>query len=384
MVNQQRIVDEFVELVKIDSETKQEQEISLVLKKKFADLGLTVSEDDAAVRTGHGANNLFATLPGNVEGAPRIFFTCHMDTVAPGRGIKPQIGDDGYIRSDGATILGSDDKAGVAALLELIRVLKERDIPHGQIQFIITVGEESGLVGARAMDSKYIDAEFGYALDSSGHVGEIAVAAPTQAKIKITFTGKSAHAGANPEDGISAIQVASKAVARMKLGRIDHETTANIGRFEGGGETNVVVGQVVVYAEARSLENSKLDVQIASMRAACEAAASEHGAKVEFDSQVIYAAYKYSEQDALVGYAMEAIRRIGKTPNTFHTGGGSDANVFNGHGFPTVNLAVGYEDIHTTLEKIAVSELTGVAELAVELVQVIAGTQSAASDAGQA
>lgn len=379
MVNQQRLVDEFIELVKIDSETKEEREISLALKRKFTELGLTIREDEAGAKTGHGANNLFATLPATPDAAdaPRIFFTCHMDTVAPGKGIKPQIGEDGYIRSDGTTILGSDNKAGVAALLELIRVLKERNIPHGQLQFIITVGEESGLVGARAMDPSLIDADFGYALDSSGHVGMIAVAAPTQAKMKITFIGKSAHAGANPEDGISAIQVASKAVARMKLGRIDSETTANIGRFEGGGETNVVVEKVDVYAEARSLENGKLETQIAHMKEACESAAAEFGAKVEFNSNVIYAAYKFTEEDDLVGYAMEAIRRIGKTPSTFHTGGGSDANVFNGFGFPTVNIAIGYEDIHTTQEKIKISELVDTAKLAVELVQVIAASAKA-------
>jgi tripeptide aminopeptidase len=378
MIEEKRLVNEFIELVQVDSETRNEQQISQLLKQKFTSLGLTVEEDDAADKIGHGSGNLICTLPATTDRkVPRLFFTSHMDTVTPGKGIKPQIGDDGIIRSDGTTILGSDDKAGLAAMFEAIRVLKERNTPHGQIQFVITVGEEAGLKGSRAMDAKWLQADYGYALDSNGEIGDIAVAAPTQAKINITFTGRSAHAGVNPEKGVSAITVASKAISRMSLGRIDSETTANIGRFAGGvkGATNIVVDSVELEAEARSIVQEKLDVQVDAMRKACEAAAKEMGASVEFQSEIIYPAFMFDEQAPVVKLAMAALKKAGCTPRTLHSGGGSDANVFNGLGVPTVNLAVGYEHIHTTKEQIAVKDLVKVAEVVVRIVEQTAGEQ---------
>ncbi|MGP0578273.1 tripeptidase T [Paenibacillus peoriae] len=365
-----RIVQEFMELVQVDSETKNEQEISRVLKEKFNALGLEVMEDDSRERTGHGSGNLIVTWKAEgVEQAPKLFFTCHMDTVTPGKGIKPQLGEDGWIRSDGSTILGSDDKAGIAALFEAIRVVREQNIPHGQIQFVITAGEESGLMGARAMKPEVLDSDFGYALDSNGEVGSICIAAPTQARIEMRITGKSAHAGVNPEDGISAIQVASKAISKMKLGRIDKETTANIGSFEGGGATNVVCDFVLIRAEARSIVQEKVNHQIQHMREALETTTREFGAQGEFRSEVIYPAFSFTEHDEVVQVAQRAIQRLGLATPTFHSGGGSDANVFNGLGIPTVNLAVGYQNIHTTEEKIKADDLVKVAEVVVALIQ---------------
>ncbi|CAG7641996.1 M20/M25/M40 family metallo-hydrolase [Paenibacillus allorhizosphaerae] len=375
MIQQNRLVNEFLELVQVDSETKHEQEISRVLKQKFTELGLKVEEDDSAAVTGHGSGNLICTLPATSANAlPKLFFTSHMDTVTPGKGIKPQIGEDGYIRSDGTTILGADDKAGLAAMIESIRVLKENNIEHGQIQFVITAGEEMGLRGSRAMDAKWMDADMGYALDSNGKIGDLAVAAPTQAKIYITFWGRSAHAGVNPEDGISAIAVASKAIARMPLGRIDNETTANIGRFEGGveGATNIVVERVKLEGEARSIVNEKMYTQVEKMRQACEEVAEEMGAKAEFKSDVIYPAYMHDETAPVVQLAMKALTEVGCTPRTFHTGGGSDANMFNGMGIPTVNLAIGYIDIHTTKERIAIADLVKTTEVVVAIIKEVA------------
>ncbi|WP_141500991.1 M20/M25/M40 family metallo-hydrolase [Paenibacillus luteus] len=377
MIVKDRLVNEFMELVKVDSETKHEQEISRVLKQKFEALGLQISEDDAAEKTGHGAGNLFVlweATEGNEE-VPTIFFTCHMDTVTPGVGIKPQLDEDGYIRSDGTTILGADDKAGISAIFEAIRVVQEQSIAHGRIQFVITVGEESGLLGARALDASKLEAKFGYALDSNGAIGDIAVAAPTQAKVSIKMYGRSAHAGVNPEDGISAIQVAAKAIARMPLGRIDEETTANIGRFEGGGATNIVCDYVKLDAEARSIVQHKLDNQIEAMRKAVESAAEEFGARGELESDIIYPAYSYDDEDPVVQLAKKAIIAIGRTPRTFHSGGGSDANIFNGLGIPTVNLAVGYEHIHTTKEQIKAEDLVKTTELVVEIIKQAAASE---------
>jgi len=370
VISRERIIQEFMELVQVDSETKHEETISGVLKEKFGGLGLEVFEDDAKEKTGHGAGNLIITWKAEgVEQAPKVLFTCHMDTVTPGRGIKPMLGEDGWIRSDGTTILGADDKAGIAALLEAIRVIQENKIPHGQIQFVITVGEESGLVGARALDPKYLEAEMGFALDSNGELGSIVVAAPTQAKIKMIIKGKSAHAGVNPEDGISAIQVASKAISKMKLGRIDKETTANIGKFQGGGATNIVCDYVEIDAEARSIVQEKVDKQVGEMREALETTVREYNANCEFISEIVYPAYSFNEHDALVQLAQRAIRGLGMQADTFTSGGGSDANIFNGLGIPTVNLAIGYRDIHTTKERIKAEDLVKAAQIVVAIVQ---------------
>jgi tripeptide aminopeptidase len=377
MVNQSRLVEQFMSLVRVDSETKHEEEISRVLIELFTGLGLTVEEDGAKEKTGHGANNLFFTLAAtsDKDDSDAIFFTSHMDTVTPGNGIKPQLDADGYIRSDGTTILGADDKAGIAAMIEAIQIMQEQHIAHGKLQFVITVGEESGLLGARALDASKMQAQYGFALDSNGEIGDICVAAPTQARIQVKLFGKSAHAGVNPEDGISAIQMASKAISRMPLGRIDHETTANIGRFAGGGATNIVCEQVQIDAEARSLIQDKLDHQIELMKQAFEETAQEFGGRAEFLSDIIYPAYKYDKQAPVVRLASDAFRSIGLTPRLFHSGGGSDANIFNGLGIPTVNLAVGYEHIHTTKEQIPVSSMVDITRAVIAIVQEVAKSE---------
>ncbi|MDK8179373.1 M20/M25/M40 family metallo-hydrolase [Paenibacillus sp. UMB4589-SE434] len=371
MVQQQRLIQHFLQLIQVDSETKYERDICNLLKQQFSELGLEVVEDDTTAVTGHGAGNLIVTWPASTgqEQMTRLFFTSHMDTVTPGKGIKPIVDEDGMIHSDGTTILGSDDKAGLAAMFEAIRVIQENDISHGQIQFVITVGEESGLQGARAMDASYLQADLGYALDSNGEVGAIAVAAPAQAKIQMEIYGKSAHAGVNPEDGISAIQVAGKAIARMSLGRIDHETTANIGRFEGGGATNIVTDYVKLDAEARSIVQEKVERQVASMKEALESAAADFGAQAVFESKLMYPGFHFEEGDEVVQLAARAIEGLGLKTRVFHSGGGSDANIFNGFGVPTVNLAVGYLDIHTTKERIHSDDLVKTAELVVAIIK---------------
>ncbi|CAM3989575.1 tripeptidase T [Mesobacillus thioparans] len=371
MINNERLLNEFLELVQIDSETKHETEIARVLKQKFEDLGVEVFEDDTTAQTGHGAGNLICTLEGTKEGVDTIYFTSHMDTVVPANGVKPSI-KDGYVVTDGTTILGADDKTGLAVMLETIRVLKEQSIPHGTIQFIITVGEESGLVGAKALDSSLVKAKYGYALDSDGKVGNIIVAAPTQAKVSAVIHGKTAHAGVAPEKGVSAITIAAKAVSRMPLGRIDEETTANIGRFQGGTQTNIVADRAEILAEARSLIPEKMEAQVAKMKEAFESAAQEMGGKAEVDVQVMYPGFKFGEGDLVVELAKKAAAKIGRSSELLHSGGGSDANVIAGFGVPTVNLAVGYEEIHTTNERMPIEELEKLAEMVIALIQEVA------------
>lgn len=363
-----RLVEEFLELVQIDSETKHEEVIAPILMNKLENLGFDVVQDDAHTRNGHGAGNIIATLKGSLDVEP-IYFTVHMDTVVPGKGIKPEIREDGYIYSDGTTILGADDKAGMAALFEMARRLKEQNIAHGTIQFIITAGEESGLVGAKELDPSLIIAKYGFAVDSNGKVGEIVVAAPYQARIEAKIIGKTAHAGVEPEKGISAITLAAKSIAKMKLGRLDEETTANIGRFEGGKATNIVCDEVYILAEARSIDEAKLNAQTAHMKETFETVSQALGGRAEVDVQIMYPGFRVTEADQVVQVAMEAARAVNREPKLCISGGGSDANVIAGFGIPTVNLAVGYEEIHTTNERMPIEELEKLADYLVEIVK---------------
>lgn len=370
-VNEERLVNTFIELVKVNSETKDERAIADVLKQKFTELGVDVVEDDSESETGFGAGNLICTLKGNKTDVKPIYFTCHMDTVTPGENIKPIIQDDRYITSDGTTILGADDKAGIAALLEFIQVLKENNVDHGDIQFIITVGEESGLIGAKAFDPKQLNAAYGFALDSDGEVGNIVVAAPTQAKVTAIIRGKSAHAGVEPEKGVSAITIAAKSIAKMPLGRIDKETTANIGSFSGGGATNIVCDYAEIIGEARSLSQEKLDKQVAEMKEAFESTAEKLGGEAEVIIENMYPSFVYSEEDEVVQVAMQAAQNMNHESELITSGGGSDANVFSSYDVPTVNLCVGYEEIHTTNERISIDNLNRLTAYLLEIIKEV-------------
>lgn len=370
-VNKQRLINEFLSLVQIDSETKHERVIADVLIDKFRELGVDVEEDDSQEVTGHGAGNLICTLPGTEANCEPIYFTAHMDTVVPGKNIKPSIEGD-YIVSDGTTILGADDKAGIAAILEAIRTIQESNLPHGDLQFIITVGEESGLVGAKALDKDKIKAKFGYALDSNGPVGDIIVAAPSQAKLTVNIQGKTAHAGVEPEKGISAITLAAKAISNMKLGRIDDETTANIGRFAGGKQTNIVCDHVEIIAEARSLKENKLAKQVEHMKETFENTAKKLGGHADVKVDIMYPQFSQQKDDQVVKVAEKAAEKLGLTSRLLTSGGGSDANIFAGAGIPTVNLAVGYEEIHTTNERMPINELVNITKLVTAIIVEVA------------
>lgn len=364
----ERLIQHFMEMVQIDSETKNERAMADYLLNDLKAQGIEAFEDDSASRSGHGAGNIIATLPGNEDRSP-IFFTCHMDTVTPGKGIRPEIREDGYIYSDGTTILGADDKAGLAALLEAVRVIQEENIPHGPVQLVITAGEENGLQGAKAMDPKLLNAKYGYAIDSTEPVGGIVTSAPFQTKFQITIQGKTAHAGVAPEKGLSAITLAAKAISQMKLGRISEKTTANIGSFHGGQATNIVCDEVIIVAEARSLDQQELDVQVAHMKDTFESVVEQLGGKARVEVELMYPGFDFPEDSVVVDVAKRAVNNIGRTPKVMSSGGGSDGNVFNGHGVPTINLSVGYEEIHTTNERMPIEDLEQLAQLIVEIIK---------------
>lgn len=372
MINEQRLLDTFLELVQINSESGNEQMIQSHLKSQFESLGLLVQEDNASKNENSGANNLICTLPAtsNLDHIDKIYFTSHMDTVVPGLNVKPQIKDDGYIYSDGTTILGADDKAGLAAILECINVLKEQNIPHGQIQFVITVSEESGLEGAKTLDQTLLDANYGYAIDASVGVGTTVTHAPTQMKVNATIYGKSAHAS-TPSKGVSAINIAAKAVSEMKLGQIDDYTTANIGRFEGGSATNIVADKVTLKAEARSHSDKSIESQVQHMKTVFEETAEKYGCTSEVEIIKSYPGFKIHDEATVTQVAKASATALGLKPNTVLAGGGSDGNIINQLGIPTVILGVGYENIHTTEERMPINSLNLLTKQLLKIVEII-------------
>jgi tripeptide aminopeptidase len=366
-VNQQRIVDEFLELVQIDSASKNERQIADALRAKLKDLNLAVSEDDAGKKIGGSAGNVLGVLDGEKPG-PALLFCAHMDRVEPGSGIKPQI-KDGVITSDGTTILAADDVAGICAILEGIRVIQEQQIPHGRIEILFTVAEEGGLHGAKSLDASTLQAQAGFFLDSGGPVGTIVVQAPAQKGIQITIHGKAAHAGVAPETGINAIIVAAQALTKMNLGRLDPETTANIGVIQGGVATNIVPDRVDLKGEARSRDNAKLAKQVEHMTDVVRKTCADYGVTADITVRDSYDAFSLDQDDYVVKLACLAAKAMGVEPRLESTGGGSDANIINGYGIPSVVLGMGYSNVHTTSESMPIEQLVAAAEYVVSIIK---------------
>lgn len=362
-----RLLQEFMELVQIDSVSYAEGEFQHALIQRFQALGLTILEDDTKGQTGLGANNFVARLKG-VEGIEPIFFSSHMDTVSPGQGIRPREKDD-RIESDQTTILAADDKAGIAIMLELIKRIQEQRIQHGPIEFILTAGEEVGLLGAKAVDMAMLEATYGYVLDNGGPVGGIITTSPSMYRLDVSVTGRAAHAGLEPEKGISAIEVVAQAISRMKLGRIDHETTANIGQINGGTAMNVVMERLEFVAEVRSFNHHKCLEHVKMMETLLNEEVTKYGAKLDFQATPLITGYHFEETHPLVVHAKTCLEVVGRHARFERSGGGTDANVFNEKGKHVVNVSIGYEEIHTVNEYILIEEFEHAVNFALELVR---------------
>ncbi|MBS4020926.1 MAG: M20/M25/M40 family metallo-hydrolase [Dethiobacter sp.] len=368
MINRDRLVNEFMDIVRIDSLTKKERTMADFLKGKLGELGLEVSEDQAGEACGGEAGNVIGVLDGD-EGKTALMFLAHMDRVKPGEGVQPVLEGD-VIKSDGKTVLGSDDGAGIAAILEMLRVIKENNVAHGRLEVVFTIAEEGGLFGAKGLDVEKLKARKGIVLDSTGEVGTVINRAPAQDEIVARVFGKASHAGVSPEKGINAIVVAAKAISRMKIGRIDEETTSNIGIIEGGKATNIVPDFVEVRGEARSRVEEKL---VAATEGICREfirAAEEENTRVELDVKRLYPAYYVQEDDELLKLVHRAGESAGLKIEVKPTGGGSDANIINGKGVTAVNLAVGNEEVHTVEEYIRASDMVKITELALKIVEL--------------
>ena len=371
MINEKRLVECFMELVKIDSVSREERELVDVLIEKLENLGLEVFVDQAGEKIKSNTGNIIAKLKGNIKEAPPIMFAAHMDTVVPGKDIEPILSGDRII-SNGKTILGADDKAGIAALLEALHYIKENDIDCGDIEILFTICEEISLLGAKNLDTSFVKSNIGFILDSGGPTGQIIITAPSQNSLEFTIYGKSAHAGANPEEGINAIQVAGFALSRMKLGRIDEETTTNIGVISGGKATNIVPDEVILKGEARSRNEGKLDKCTKQLKKAAEDSAQEFNTKVDIKIERQYDCFNLSPDDLVVKIAKKASQKIGLEPLLCPSGGGSDANIFNKMGISSVNLAIGMEKVHTVEEYILVEELKRCAEYILSIINTVA------------
>ncbi len=351
MIDGERLLRTFLALARISSPSGHEEAVAGAVAARLAALGIPC-EGDA-----HG--NLLARVPG--EGQP-LLVTAHMDTVVPCENVQPVVRD-GVVYSDGSTILGADDKAGVAMMLEVVEVLQQGGLAHRPLELLFTVREEIGLEGARLFDKSRLRARQGIGLDAGGDAGVIVVSAPSQDSLFVTVRGRTAHAGSEPENGVNAIVAAARGIARMPLGRIDFETTANIGVIAGGAATNIVPDCVTLRGEARSRDAAKLAAQTQAMVTALHEAAAEMGATAEVEVQRRYDAYRLDESAATVQLVMTAMRRLGIAPRLVPSGGGTDGNILNHAGIETVQISVGMEDVHTTGEYVAVEAMVRGAEL---------------------
>jgi len=363
LINENRLLECFIQLVEVASPSGGERQLADFLTGRLTAAGLAVQEDDAGQRAGGTAGNLIVRVPGS---GPPLLLAAHMDTVGPCCGVRPIVAD-GVVRSSGDTVLGGDDKAGIAAILEMLAVLRENGLPHPALEIVFTIWEEGGLRGAGLLDPSLLTARYGFTLDSEGSPGTIVTRAPSQEKLVFTVRGRAAHAGISPEEGINAIQVAARGLAAMQLGRLDAQTTANIGIIAGGQATNIVPESVRVEGEARSLDREKRQRQSRHMVEAMEAASKAMGAVLEKEVSLLYPDFHLGEDSIPVQIATRAIKELGLSTSLVSSGGGSDANIFNGRGIATANLGIGMRKVHTTEEHIRVADLVTVARILVQI-----------------
>jgi tripeptide aminopeptidase len=377
LINRERIKNLLIELIKIDSLSRKEYDVAMRLKREMEDLGAAVAIDDAGGKVGGNVGNLIASFHGNVPSAPPLLLSAHMDTVVPGEGIVPVLEGD-VLRSDGRTVLGGDDKTGLAIICEAIRSLQEQNLPHGDIDVVFTICEESGLVGAKCLDIGRLRARTGLVLDSDS-VGFLFTRGPGANRLEFRVHGLESHAGVCPERGISAIQVAAAGISQMKLGRIDHETTANIGVIEGGMAVNIVPNSVILRGEARSHSPEKLEQQTRHMATCLEQAAARHvlelegktfRARVESKIERDYDRMAVSENAPIVQLVYAAGKRLNINVQTQATGGGCDANIFNQKGLEVANLGTGMRDIHTVNEWLDLKDLYVSGEMVLEILRL--------------
>ncbi|GAX91877.1 M20/M25/M40 family metallo-hydrolase [Effusibacillus lacus] len=391
-VNEKRLVDRFVQMVKIDSPSSHEREMADYLRKELEALGFDVEEDDSGrdllqklgdirgAETVRFAGNLIARKKGTGLQTDTILFAAHMDTVVSNKGVTVK-NENGVIKTDGRTILGADDKAGIAAMLEAAQLANEQQLPHGDLEYVFTIAEESGLNGARLLDKKKLRAKYGFVMDSGGPPHVVIGSSPAEIDFCIKIYGQAAHAGVNPEDGINALAAAGLGLSNIQMGRIDGETTVNVGVIKGGDKTNIVCDYVGLWGEVRSRNQDKLAWQLAKIQTAFAMACEKFGARFEMEEQPIYSGFNLTEEDEVVQIAFEGVRKAGMSPVLAARGGGSDTNIFNAEGIPSVNLGVGASNDHTPEESVTVTDLVQATRLVLGIMEAVAERAGAGAKA---
>jgi tripeptide aminopeptidase len=360
------VLDLFVELAAISSPSGEERPVADRVIAYLEACGLRPDEDDSGPGVGSTMGNIHVALEPSAAGEP-LFLCAHLDTVPPTDAVEPVV-EDGVVRNARPAILGGDNKAAVAAMLEATRRVLAENRPHAGIELLFTSKEEVGLLGAYAFDHTRLRSRVGYVYDQAAAIGEIILGAPSAQQLNVTFHGRAAHAGMYPEEGRSAIAAAARAIAEMQLGRIDEDTTANVGLITGGTATNIVPEWCSFVAEARSHDERKLADQVQAMQDAITFAAGVADCQVETQVARSYRGYRFKRDDLAVRLAAEALTRCGFEPSYGLSGGAADANVFNERGLLCVNLANGMAEIHTPDEYISVADLDAMVEVTLALV----------------
>jgi len=364
-----RLTDLFLMLTRIQSPSGNERQVADAVTALLGELGIDVYEDGAGPATGGDTGNLWCTVKGG-DGEPHLALGAHMDTVMPTDSIDPVLGDDGVFRNSRSTILGSDDKAALAALLHATELLKASGQPFPTYELFFTVSEEVGLVGVKHMAADALASPIAAVLDSSGPVGGVVSKAPSMRTLRATFNGQAAHAGLEPERGRSAIQAAARAIEAMQLGRLDSETSANIGIISGGVATNIVPERCVIEGECRGHDEEKLAGVAAAMVDAVQEAAAHTGVDLDVSLVTEFPAFTLTRRSPAVRLAKAAVEALGIRPRLMTAGGGSDANILNARGLPTINLAAGMMLVHSPDEYVSLDELDRLCSLVLSLIRL--------------
>lgn len=366
MVNKSRILEEFCKLVGIDSLSYQEREIADLLIRRLSDMGFEVKEDHAGTIYGGNCGNIYGYLEGDIEGEP-LLFSAHMDTVTPGLNKHAVIHEDGKITSDGTTVLGADDLSGIVAILEAVMTIQENRLPHRSIEVLFTIAEEVYIRGSEVFDYTQIKAKEAYVLDLSGPVGTAALAAPTLISFDAAIHGKASHSGFAPELGVNAIAIAAEAISHMKQGRIDHETTVNIGLIEGGKARNIVSDCCVLKGEVRSMNHANALSEVNKIETIIAKYTSQKQATFEFSTEFGCISYNIDENEAVVARFLKVCKELGYETHLTTTFGGSDNNNFVRHGIQGIVIACGMNQIHSCSEYTHIEELVKCSSIVVKL-----------------
>jgi tripeptide aminopeptidase len=379
MIDRDRMTNFVRDLVCIDSHSMEERGVAERLGAALREIGAEVRVDAAGSAVGGTTGNVLGRLPGTKADAPALLLCAHMDTVGPGKGVKPSVAD-GRMRSDGTTILGGDDKSGLAVIIEALRAIVDSRAPRGDIEVAFTICEEIGLLGAKHLDWNGFRAREALVLDAP-HSTQLVTCAPSANCFEFVVHGLEAHAGMAPESGISAVRVAAEAIAAAPLGRIDAQTTSNFVILEGGTATNVVPNRCVVRGEARSHDHARLDAVTGAIRRCFQDAAA--GATATVDGKLVrawieercereYESMRVPEDAPIVRLVQRAASALGKPMETVTIGGGSDANVFNQRGITAVILGTGMRDVHTVKEWLDLEDFYNSAEVLVRALTLAA------------